>query len=199
VNYKSSQYNFQRTKEHKDFAVWETLHVLFSLNDKNFSCSVSSRLNRDYVNSKSYNIGLVNPHVDLITLKKGTGVARIEEAYYFHNGKVQTTTKLVEQICKDFVMYGVPFLDKQFERLRTNQIVNAGLDYIQQLQADRQELKLQINNELKQVGYVASRLTNSVYVNLKEKLQIVPNQTQEDRQKISGLAYELLELLWTDQ
>ena len=199
TNYKSSQYNFQRIREHKGFKVWETLHVLFSLSEKNFSCSVSSRLNKDYVSSKSYDIGLINPHVDLITLKKGTGVVGIEEAYYFHNGKIQTTTKLVEQICKDFVDYGVPFLDKQYHCLKTNGIVNAGLDYIQQLQVDRETLKLELSNELKEVGYVASRLTHSVYVNLKETLQSIPNQTREDRQKIPGFAYELLEFLWTNQ
>jgi hypothetical protein len=175
------------------------LHVLFSLNGKNFSCSVSSRLNKEYVSSKSYNIGRINPHVDLIALKRGTGVVGIEEAYYFHNGKVQTTTRLVGQICKDFTAHGVPFLNKHFERLRTNQIVNAGLNYIKQLQEDSQELQSQINNELKQVGYVASRLMHPAYVNLKETLQAIPNQTLEDRQNMPGLAYELLELLWTEQ
>ncbi len=199
TNYKSSKYNFQRIRKHKEFTVWETMHVLFSLGDKNSSCSVSTRLNKDYVSSKSYDIGLINPHVDLITLKKGTGVVGIEEAYYFHNGKIQSTTELVEQIYKDFFDYGVPFLDKQYDRLKTNQIINEGLDYIQQLQVDRQTLKLEINNELKQVGYVASRLTHPIYVNLKQTLQSIPNQTREDRQNIPGVTYDLLDLLWTDQ
>jgi hypothetical protein len=199
ADYRGNQYNFQRTRKHREFTVWETLHVLFSLNDKNFACSVSSRLNKDYVTSKSYNIELINPHVDLIALKKGRGVVGIEEAYYFHNGKVHTTTKLVEQICKDFVAHGVPFLDRQYDRLKSNEIVNAGLNYIQQLHIDRQTLKYEINNELKQVGYIASRLTHPVYVNLKEILQAVPKQTREDRQKISGFACELLELFWTAQ
>jgi hypothetical protein len=197
-NYKSSQYNFQRTRERKGFTVWETLHVLFSLGDKNFSCSISSRLNKDYGSSKSYDNGLINPHVDLIALKKGTGAVGIEEAHYFHNGKIQTTTKSVEQICKDFVDYGVPFLDDQYDRLNTNQIVNEGLGYIQQLGVDRQTLKSEINNELKQVGYVASRLTHPVYVDLKETLQSIQSQTREDRQKIPKLAYDLLGLLWID-
>ena len=73
------------------------------------------------------------------------------------------------------------------------------MDYIQQLQLDRQTLKLEINNELKQVGYVASRVTHPIYVNLKQTLQSIPNQTREDRQKIPGVAFDLLELLWTDQ
>lgn len=198
-NYKSSEYNFQRTRNHRGFTIWEALHVMFSLGNKNFACSVSSRINKTYRSSKSYNVGLINPHVDLVTLKEGTGVVAIEEAYYFHNGKLSTTAKVVEQICNDFVAYGVPFLDKQYSCLRSNSIVKAGLDYIQQLQIDGRKLQSEINNELKQCGYVASRLTHPVYRNLKETLQSIGNQTREDRQKIPGLACELLELLWVEQ
>lgn len=199
ANYDSRQYNFQRTKEYGNFTVWETLHVSFSLKHKNFSCSVSSRVNKNLISSNSYNTNLLNPHVDLIFLKKGTRVIAIEDAYYFSNGKTDVTTKVVEQICKDFVMYGVPFLDRQFESLQTNKILNTGLNYIQQLKVNKQELGLQINAEMKQVGYITSRLKHPIFVSLKETLQAIPQQAGEDKQKIPGLVFELLELLWTEQ
>lgn len=198
-SYKGGQYNFQRTKQYKEFTIWETLHVLFLLSDKNFSCSISSRLNKNHSNLKSYNTGLINPHIDLITLKKGTGAVNIEEASYFHNGKVQTTTNLVNQIANDFLHYGIPFLHEQFNQLLSSQIINVGLEHIKNLKVDPQKLRTEIDTELKQVGYITSRLTHPIYFNLKETLQNIPNQTREDRQHIPSFSYELIELLWSSQ
>ena len=108
--YKGSEYKFGRTRNFRSYRLTETLHIIFGLKDRNFACSVSSSLNSNYADSNSYNTGFINPHTDLIVLKKGTGVIPIDEAYYFHNGRVKTTTKVVEQIIKDYKDFGIPFL-----------------------------------------------------------------------------------------
>lgn len=199
TSYKNSRYTFQRQRAHKNHTVYETLQIVFGLKDRNFSCSVASRLNPTYINSGNYNGGLINPHVDLIVLKKGTGVIPVEEAYYFHNGRVARTTKITEQIFNDFVSFGQPFIDKQYKRLRDNELINTGLEIIGTLKYDTKLLKNEIEYELKNGGHLISSIKHPVYIELKETLQSIPNQTREERKEISRLAFDLIELYYTDR
>jgi hypothetical protein len=125
------------------------------------------------------------------------GKLSIEDACYYHNGQVDTTTKIVEEFFGDFKKYGLPFLDKQFERLKSNEIVNCGFAYIENLQIDKEKLKIEITNELKKGGFLLSSIKHPIYAELKEKLLSVKGQSREDRQLIRNIAYELLELWWT--
>lgn len=192
--YKNNQYNFQRVRGHKGFKIWETLHVLFLLKDKNFSCSVASRLDPTKIDSRSYDTGLINPHVDLITSKKGTGAVSIEEAYYFHNGHIQTTTEVVDEICRDYVQYGLPFLDKQYERIKNHDLINAGFDYLLQLSMDKDDLKAQLQDDLKQAGFLFAGLKHSIYLDFKNHLQSIGGQTNDDRKQIPRLSFDLLNI-----
>ena len=63
--YKNSCYLFQRLRQVNNLTVYEVLHIIFTLKDKNFACSIASRLNPEYIFSNQYNIGLLNPHKDL--------------------------------------------------------------------------------------------------------------------------------------
>lgn len=195
--YKNSRYSFQRLRQVDNLTVYEILHIIFTLKDKNFACSIASRLNPAYIFSNQYNNGLLNVHRDLKALKPNSGALNIQDAYYFHNGQVETTTNTVKEIFGDFKKYGLPFLDKQFESLQSNAIVKCGFDYLDDLQIDQQKLKSEITEELNRGGLLLSSIKHRNYVDLKEKLQSVSGQSKEDRQKIPKTTYELLEIYWT--
>lgn len=192
--YKNKCYSFKRERQVNNAKVYELLYVVFNDKDKNVSCSVASILNPEYIFSNQYNIGMINPHQDLKVLKHNSGGLSYSDAFYFHNGKVETTTKIVKQIFGDFKVYGFPFLDKQLERLKSNLIVKCGCDYIEGLQTDKQKLKIEITEELSKSGFLISDIKHPIYVSLKEKLQSVSGQSKEDRQLIPKTAHELLEL-----
>ena len=195
--YKNSCYTFQRLRQLNNLTIYELLHIIFTLKDKNFACSIASRLNPEYIFSNQYNIGLLNPHQDLKVLKHNSGGLNIQDAYYFHNGQVETTTNTVEQFFGDFKKYGLPFLDKQLEKLKSNSIIKCGFDYIDDLQTDKENLKKEITEELNKGGLLLSSIKQPIYIDLKEKLQLVSGQSKEERQKIQKTAHELLELYWT--
>jgi hypothetical protein len=195
--YKNSCYSFQRLRQVNNLTVYEILHIIFTLKDKNFACSIASRLNPEYIFSNHYNIGLLNPHKDLKVLQHNSGALNIEDAYYFHNGQVETTTNTVKKIFADFKKYGLPFLDKQVKRLDSNSIVKRGFDYIDDLQTDKQKLKTEISEELNKGGLLLSSIKQPIYIDLKEKLQSVSGQSKEDRQLIPKTTHELLEIYWT--
>ena len=150
--------------------VHELLHVIFTIKDKNFTCSIASRLNPEYIFSNQYNIGPLNPHKDLKVLRHNSGALNIEDAYYFHNGQVETTTKIVKEILGDFKKYGLPFLDKQAERLKSNSIVKRGFEYIDDLQTDKHKLKTEITEELNKGGLLLSSIKHPIYMDLKVKM-----------------------------
>ena len=195
--YKNSCYSFQRLRRVNNLTVHEILHIIFTLKDKNFACSIASRLNPEFIFSNQYNIGLLNPHKDLKVLRHNSGALNIEDAYYFHNGQVETTTKTVKEIFGDFKKYGLPFLDKQVERLKTNEIVKCGFEYIDKLQTDKDNLKKEITEELNKDGLLVTSIKHPIYIDLKDKMNSISGQTKEDRQKISKAAHELLEIYWT--
>lgn len=195
--YRNSCYLFQRLRKVNNLTVHEILHIIFTLKDKNFACSIASILNPKYIFSNQYNIGLLNPHQDLKVLRHNSGALNIEDAYYFHNGKVNTTTKTVKEIFGDFKKYGLPFLDKQAERLKSNSIVKRGFHYIDDLETDKQKLKTEITEELSKGGLLLSSIKHPIYIDLKEKLKSISGQSKEDRQLIPKMAHELLEIYWT--
>jgi len=195
--YKNSCYFFQRQRQANDLKIYETLHIIFTLKDRNFACSIASTFNPEYIFSSQYNIGLLNPHKDLKVLRHNSGALNIQDAYYFHNGQVETTKKTVKEIFEDFKKYGLPFLDKQIERLKTNAIIKFGIDYLNILQTDKQNLKKEITAELNKDGLLLSSIKHPIYIGLKEKLQSISGQSREDRQLIPKTTYEILEIYWT--
>ncbi|WP_210490180.1 hypothetical protein [Rufibacter aurantiacus] len=193
--YKSSCYIFERIRTAGGLEIHETLHISFSLSNRNFSCSIASRLNPKYIYSNSYNSSLINPHIDLLVLKKGTGVIPIEEAYYFHNGKVNSTTKVVEEIFKDFKIYGLPFLDKNLEAFKTSPTIKAGIHFIENLACDKAELKEAITKSMAQNRF--SAIHNSTFDELKQIMySTLEGRMREVRDKVPNSAFELLELYW---
>lgn len=195
--YKNSCYTFQRLRQVNNLTVHEILHIIFSLKDKYFACSIASRLNPKYIFSNQYNIGLLNPHKDLKVLRHNSGALNIQDAYYFHNGQVETTTKTVKEIFGDFKKYGLAFLDEQLEKLKSNAIIKCGFDFIDDLQNDKGKLKKEISEELNKGGLLISRIKHPVYIDLKEKMLSLSGQSKDDRQKVPKTAHELLEIYWT--
>jgi hypothetical protein len=148
LSYKNSCYFFQRISKAGNLTVYKILHLYFTLKDRNFACSIASRINSEYIFSSQYNIGLLNPHKNLKVLKHNSGALNIKDAYYFHNGQGETTTKCVKEIFLDYKKYGLPFLARQLENLKSNKIIKRGLDYIDNLQTDKEKLKNEITEEL---------------------------------------------------
>lgn len=197
IAYKNSCYSFQRLRKAGSLTIYEILHVVFTLKDKNFACSIASLLNPGHIFLNSYNSGLINMHKDLKVLRHNTGVLNIQDAYYFHNGRVKTTTRTVREIFQDYNKYGLPFLDKQIEKFQTNAIIIEGLNFINSLDLDKQILKKEIEFEINEGKLLLSSIKHPIYVGLKEKLLGVNGQSKEDRQQIRKTAYELLEIYWS--
>lgn len=196
LTYKNSCYIFQRIRQVNGLNVYETLHIIFTLKDKNFACSIASRLNPEYIFSNQYNIGLLNPHTDLKVLRHNSGVLKIEDAYYFHNGQVETSTKTVKEIFADFKKYGIPFLDQQFKNLKSNALIKYGLEYLDNLQTNKENLKREITDDLNKGSLLLSSIKHPIYLDLKDKLQSISGQSKDDRLKIPKTTSELLELYW---
>jgi len=194
TSYKNQYYSFQRTRQIDDFKILESFDIGFSLKDKTCTCSVASRLNSFFVGGSGYNTGWINPHCDLITLKRGTGITPLEEAYYYHNGRVETTTKIIRQIISDIENYGVLFLENQINNLSTNPLIIEGLRLFNSIDYDTAKLKAEIESEQNNNGHVITRLKHPVYIELKESLQNVEGISRENRQEIPRLAYELIEI-----
>jgi hypothetical protein len=197
LTYKNYIYAFQRIRKINALSVYEMLRIGFTLKHGSFDCSISSSLNPEYRFHNSYNIGLINPHINLKALRNNSGILNFEDAYYFHNGRVETATKTVNQIFSDFKSHGLPFLEKQFKRLQNSNIITTGLSFIDALKTDKNKLKSDVEDELKNSRHLISCITNPLYVDLKGTLQKVAGQTRDDRKQIPKAAYELLELYWS--
>jgi hypothetical protein len=195
--YKNGCYTFQRLKQLNKFTVYEVFHVIFTLREKNFSCSIASNLNPEYIFSNQYNICFLNPHEDLKLLKHNSSALNIQDAYYFHNGQVETAAIAVKEIFQDYKKYGLPFLNKQLDKLKLHSIIKRGFDYIDNLQTNKENLKKELTEELNKCGLLLSSLKHPIYLDLKENLQSVSGQSKEDRKIIPKAAHELLELYWT--
>ena len=70
------------------------------------------------------------------------------------------------------------------------------MDYVKKLKIDKEILKSEISSSLQRGSYVISSISHPAYLDLKYKLQAIPDQTREDRKQILKLTYELLELYW---
>lgn len=197
VAYKSNCYSFQRLRKTGSLTIYETLHILFTLKDGNFACSIACSLNPEYIFANAYNNGLINPHIDLKVLRHNKRALKITDAYYFHNGQVRKTTATVREIFQDYSKYGLSFLDKQFERFQTNEIIKEGLNFINNLNFDKEVLRKEIGNELNIGKLRLSSIKHPIYLSLKEKLFDLNEQNKEDRQQIPKTAYELLEIYWS--
>ena len=196
ITYRNGTYFFERVRKIDGYNLFETLHISFRLKDKNFECSVLSTLNPKHRFVSSYTLGILTNHIDLIALKKKTEVIPIDQAYYFHNGKIQTTTKTVHGIVADYKKYGLSFLDKRFKDLKTNEIFKQGLKLYAQIVIDKKKLKEQVEFELKQNDYATTKVKHQLYLDLKARLQSIPGQGKDLRKKIPGFAYSLLEFYW---
>ena len=196
ITYKNSTYYFQRTRIFQGHQVYETLNIIFGLKDKMFSCSVASIFNKSYLYTATYNNSFLTGHADLLVIKSGSGASKIEDSYYWHNGKIATVDKVINEIARDFRDFGVNYLDIRLNKIETSDLVREGLKFIQTLTVDKTELKKEIETERKQAEYVVSRIKHPLFIQLRDMLQNIPSQSREDRQKISGLTFELLELYY---
>lgn len=191
--YKNSTYYFERIRSVNGHSLFETFHILFSLKEGNISCSVSSCINPTYRHSASYGRGLVASHTDLIVIKNKTGVLPVEDAYYFHNGKVETTKNIVQEIINDFKIYGVKYFEDRYKSLNESIILRQGLEYIENLDTDKKSLQASLQNERKECDWNYSLIENETFVELAGIIKNIPKVSNEDLEYIYQHTYSLLE------
>ena len=193
LRYKNNCYTFENIKLVNQFEVFEYIHIVFSLKKRYLSCSIASKIGRKYLNDNFYNTGILNPHLNLISLKEKSKRVSIDKAYYFHNGKQKTTKKIVQEIIKDLKKYGIPFLNEQFKSLEENTVIKTGFEFINKLKINKKSLSGEMKTHLKK-GRLISTIENKTYQSLKSELQKVKGINKETYKKIPRLTYDLLEL-----
>ncbi|GAA5021805.1 hypothetical protein GCM10011506_02150 [Marivirga lumbricoides] len=199
TSYKNQYYSFLRTRQIGPLKIFESFDIAFALKDKICACSVASRLNPFFVGRSGYNTGWINPHCDLISQKRGIGITPLEDAYYYHNGRIETTTRVIHEIISDLENYGLVFLDNQINNLSANPLIIVGLRLINSIEYDITKLKAEIEAEQNNKGHVITRLKHPIYVELKESLQKMEGISRENRQEIPKLAYELIEMIMLNE
>lgn len=122
-----------------------------------------------------------------------TGVINIEDAYYFHNGKLNKTKNIIEKIADDYKTYGIKYLDDSFKRMENNEFLNIGLKYVSDLSNEPKVLKTELEDELKKAKYQLTKIEHPQYIELKRLLTNVKYGDKSERQGIPKLAYELIE------
>lgn len=191
LDYRQGFYTFRRQRTFRKYTVNELFHVGFSLKGGVFSCSVASRLNPELVFNNGYNVGVINPHADLVSVKMGTGIIPYEEAYYFHDGTLEVCIRCAAEVFSDIKDHGILFLDKQFRLLNENKTISVGFDIIEKLNS-------KALSELASIvvsGKVYRReMENATYIQLKKTLQAVPGESREFRKLLPNTAVELIEL-----
>ncbi len=197
-SYEKDHYTFQRVRKLGTFDLYEAFHIFCS--PGSFECSISSKLNQDLIKHNSeYNTGFINPHITLIALKKA-GPITTNETYYFHNGRTMRTTKVIQQIVKDYTEYGIPFFNRYLNDLNKNVFVKKGIEYFTELgPVDKKEIKIQIELQLAEGEHLLSNVTHPFYINLVEKLQEIKDQPREIRQQAPRIAFDLTQLYLSDQ
>lgn len=190
--YNGGIYHFSREKEYREFSIYESFQVGFSLKEKNFYCSVSSCFDRTCEFERSYNLGPLNLHKDLIAIIKNSGAINIEDAYYFHNGKLDRTTAVIQEIVNDYRTYGINYLENRAQLMRENKLLNIGLDYIKELSVNPIILKSELEQGLKKANYLVRAVEHPEFIKLKEVLSRVKYGEKNERQYIPKLTYELL-------
>jgi hypothetical protein len=195
LSYQNKCFTFQRIRSFKGFNVYEAFHLFWSFEDQNFCCSVASRLNPEYIHSNQYNSGLINPHVDLIVLKKKVNAVRMEQTvYFFRNTRLKTVREVIQQIIKDYKFFGINFLDRQQRKRDYSLYLSHGLAFLSELTIDKSALKREIEDYLHNGRNWISSVKSPAYENLKERLRQIPGQSREERKNIPRLAFDLIEL-----
>lgn len=192
AGYKRGCYFFERVRIYRERPIYEVFHVCHSLKGRCFSCSVSSCFDKTNAYGTSYNIGPINPHRDLITIVKNTGVIKVEDAYYFHNGKVRMTEAVINKILEDHHRHAIKYLNKRFDAIADNRLLNEGLEFISQLETDPEKLLRELEEQLMAAKYLVGMIKQPQFIELKDRLMRIKFGTKEERQYIPNLSYELL-------
>lgn len=187
-------YHFQRIKDFRDFVLKEALHFVFSLSDYSMHMSVSSRLNSVHTLTPVYNNGFINPHVDLVAVMKSNGIFPSPHTSYQSNGTIEDIVPLIDQAIIDFGDHGLTYLDHRWHELRSNALVNTGMDIIDTWDFDKTMLRNELNVQLRKAKLVVTNLRHPICNQLKEQLASIPGQPPEHYKEIPRLAFELMEL-----
>lgn len=189
--YQNRTYFFKKEKYYGEYLISEVFYICYSsVENSGTDCGIYSIFDINLIMQSQYNSSVLNKHISLIRLK--TESLLVEDSYYFHNGQLNNVIEMINQITYDFRKYGMNYIKQRFDNLKTNELLNYGLNYIENLKTDKTDLRQDINEELKNSGYSISRLKNKIYINLKENLQRIPNQQREEKQQIPKLALEFL-------
>lgn len=193
LEYKNSCYTFENIRIVNDRNVYRYIHIIHSLQNQYFDCSVASIINKELLNSSSYNLGILNSHQNLLTLKNKTLKSTTVRNNYVHNGRLKTTTKIVEELVRDLTKFGKPFFQNQAEIIENSPLLKVGFHFISNLHIDKSKLRNQLNHELKYNKHLISSMKNQTYLQLKSELQNINEVPKDIRRTIPSLSLELLE------
>jgi hypothetical protein len=194
LTFATGVFYFQRMRDFGDYYLREMLHITYSFTDRTMQASVSSRLNPVHSLSPIYNDGLINPHVDLFSLKTGRDIFPATETCYRCDGTISGAKEMIGIVISDFRAAGINYLDKRWGDLLSNKLVANGIEVIKSWDNDRTMLGNELQLQLKRAKFRVSRVKQPQLNELKIKLESVPGQSTEARQEIPRLAFDLMEL-----
>lgn len=194
LTYATGVFHFQRKRSFRNREIKEALHLVFSTEDHSMRASISSRLNPVHTLTPVYNSGFINPHVDMLAIRKGNTVYPGNDTAYYCDDDEESLIAMIDQVIADVGSAAVPWFGNRWNDLQTNRLVNSGLDIIAAWDHDKTMLRNEIRIQLRRAKLVARNVRHPMCTGLKNKLLAIPGQTPEAYYEIPRLAFELIEL-----
>jgi hypothetical protein len=194
LTYATGVFHFQRKRTFRNREVKEALHLVFSPENYSMHASISSRLNPIHTLTPVYNGGLINPHVDMLAIRNGSNVYPTTGTAYHCEDEEDSLIAMIDQMIADFRNAAIPWFENRWTDLQTSQLVNSGLDIIDNWDLDKTMLRNEIRIQLRRAKLVARNIRHPACTELKNKLLAIPGQTPGAYYEIPRLAFELIEL-----
>ncbi len=185
-------YHFFRLREFHDYDIREMLHVVYSFDEKKMQCSVSSRLNQVHLLSPIYNDGVVNPHADLLAIKRGRSFFPEANVSYGCDGTEGGAWSMVQGMLHDFKTVALPWYDERFDQLRANPLLRAGLRELDAWEMDKAILKNELSKQLRKANHQLDRVRNPLFNELVKVMSDI--SPHEPMGNLRRTALELVEL-----
>lgn len=192
LTFATGVFYFQRKRSFRNYELKEMLHLVYSFTDHTMQASISSRLNPVHTLNPIYNNGLINPHVDLKTLKGSNVIPG--NASYSCNGRIDSVREMVKAMVDDFSGIGITWFDQRLKSLESDPMINTGLDFIEDWDFDKTMLGNELQLQLRKAKFRFDRVRHPLINQFKHQLESIGGQSREARQEIPRLAFDLAEL-----
>ncbi len=185
-------YHFYRLREFHDFNMREMLHVVYFFDERRMQCSLSSRMNAIHLLSPVYNDGVVNPHADLLAIKRGRSFFPEKNVAYGCDGSEGGAWSMVQGMLHDFKTFGIPWFEQRFEELKASALVRAGLRELDAWELDKAILKNDLCKHMRRVHHRVEKLRHPIFHELVNSMSTAA--PLEPMSNVRRTALELVEL-----